>query len=72
MEAFGEAVATADEDALKEMLGANFRELIPPVGTDDRYRFLEAWARSHASRATTARWLGSPPAPTAGHCRFRS
>jgi hypothetical protein len=47
MEAFGEAVATADEDALKEMLGANFRELIPPVGSDDRYRFLEAWARSH-------------------------
>jgi len=47
MEAFGEAVATGDEDALKEMLGANFRDLIPPVGTEDRYRFLEAWARSH-------------------------
>ena len=47
MEAFGEAVGTGDENALKEMLGANFRDLIPPVGTDDRYRFLEAWARSH-------------------------
>ena len=47
MEAFGEAVGTGDEDALKEMLGANFHNLIPPVGTEDRYRFLEAWARSH-------------------------
>ncbi len=48
MEAFGLAVATGDEDALKDMLGEKFRELIPPVGAEDRYRFLEAWARSHA------------------------
>jgi Protein of unknown function (DUF2950) len=48
MEAFGQAVATGDEDALKGMLGEKFRELIPPVGAEDRYRFLEAWARSHA------------------------
>ena len=34
MEAFGEAVANNDEDALKAMLGANFRELIPPVGAE--------------------------------------
>jgi hypothetical protein len=48
MEAFGDAIATSDEDALKAMLGADFRELIPPIGSDDRYRFLEAWSRSHA------------------------
>jgi hypothetical protein len=47
MEAFGDAVATSDADALKEILGAKFRELIPPIGTEDRFRFLEAWARSH-------------------------
>ena len=48
MEAFGNAVAASDEDALKDILGANFRELIPPLGNDDRYRFLEAWSHSHA------------------------
>ena len=41
MEAFGQAVATGDEAALKDMLGEKFRELIPPVGAEDRYRFLE-------------------------------
>jgi len=50
MNAFGEAVAISDEAALRELLGPKFRELIPPVGTEDRMRFLEAWARSHAVR----------------------
>jgi hypothetical protein len=48
MNAFGDAVATSDEDALKAVLGADFRTFIPPVGAEGRYRFLAAWAKSHA------------------------
>ena len=48
MNAFGDAVATSDEDALKALLGADFRTYIPPVGAEGRYRFLAAWAKSHA------------------------
>lgn len=48
MNAFGDAVATSDQDALKALLGADFRTLIPPVGAEGRYRFLAAWAKSHA------------------------
>ena len=48
MNAFGDAVATSDEDALKALLGADFRTFIPPVGAEGRYRFLAAWAKSHA------------------------
>ncbi|MCC6608974.1 MAG: DUF2950 domain-containing protein [Burkholderiales bacterium] len=47
MNAFGDAVATSDEDALKSLLGADFRRFVPPVGADARYRFLSAWAKSH-------------------------
>lgn len=50
MNAFGEAVATSDDDAMKSLLGANYHELIPPVGAEIRYRFLEAWSQSHAIR----------------------
>ena len=48
MNAFGDAVATSDEDALKALLGADFRTFIPPAGAEIRYRFLAAWAKSHA------------------------
>jgi len=48
MEAFAKAVAAGDEAALRDQLGAKFREIIPPVDTADRQRFLEAWAKSHA------------------------
>jgi hypothetical protein len=48
MNAFGDAVATSDDDALKAVLGADYRTYIPPVGTEVRYRFLAAWAKSHA------------------------
>jgi hypothetical protein len=51
MSAFGDAVATSDDDALKALLGADYRTLIPPVGTEVRYRFLAAWAKSHAIKA---------------------
>jgi hypothetical protein len=48
MEAFGQAIAGGDEAALKDLLGEKFRELIPPVGAEDRNRFLEAWNRTHS------------------------
>jgi hypothetical protein len=48
MNAFGDAVATSDENALKAVLGADFRTFIPPLGAETRYRFLAAWAKSHA------------------------
>jgi hypothetical protein len=51
MNAFGSAIAMSDEDALKAVLGADFRTLIPPVGTEGRYRFLAAWAKSHGIKA---------------------
>ena len=41
-------IATNDEDAVKALLGADFRTFIPPVGAEARYRFLAAWAKSHA------------------------
>ena len=47
MEAFGTAVIDSDEGALRAMFGADFRQLFPPAGAELRYRFLEAWARSH-------------------------
>jgi hypothetical protein len=48
MNAFGEAVATSDDDAMKALLGTDYRTLIPPVGVEVRYRFLAAWAKSRA------------------------
>jgi len=48
MNAFGDAIATSDEDVLKTIFGADFRTFVPPVGADDRYRFLAAWAKAHA------------------------
>jgi hypothetical protein len=47
MNAFGSAVANSNETALKAMLGDQFRQLIPPVGAEDRQRFLQAWSELH-------------------------
>lgn len=47
MNAFGDAVARSDDAAVKMLLGQHYRNYIPPVGADIRYRFLEAWARAH-------------------------
>jgi len=47
MNAFGEAVTKNDDAALKALLGANFQDLIPPVGAQIREKFLAAWAESH-------------------------
>jgi Protein of unknown function (DUF2950) len=51
MNAFGDAVATSDEDALKALFGADFRTLIPPVGAEARYRFLATWAKAHTIKS---------------------
>ena len=51
MAAFGDAVARSDDDAVKALLGPDFRKYIPPVGVEIRYRFLEAWAKSHAIKS---------------------
>jgi len=48
MEAFGDAVARSDDERMEAVLGDDYRALIPPVGTEVRYRFLAAWAKSHA------------------------
>ena len=47
MEAFGAAVLENDEAAKQAILGKNYQAVIPPVGADVRYRFLEYWAQSH-------------------------
>lgn len=48
MNAFGNAIATNDEDALKTIFGADFRRIFPPATDEIRLKFLEAWAKSHA------------------------
>ncbi len=48
MDAFGDALARSDSEALKTIFGSDYRRFIPPVGDDDRLRFLSAWARAHA------------------------
>jgi len=51
MTAFGEAVIHDDEAALQDMLGADFRDLIPPIGAEVRSQFLAAWGKSHSVRS---------------------
>jgi hypothetical protein len=50
MSAFGDAVATSDDDALRRMLGSGYDALVPPLGAPARYDFLAAWSRGHAVR----------------------
>lgn len=47
MNAFGDAVLNDREDALRSILGNNFRDLIPPVGADVRHHFVDEWHTSH-------------------------
>jgi hypothetical protein len=60
MEAFGDALARSDSEAMTGLLGSGYRQYIPPAGADYRYRFLAAWAKAHAvkpqgdDRATVA------------------
>ena len=47
MEAFGAAIIDNDDAAKTAILGAGYQSLIPPIGTEVRYRFLEGWSKSH-------------------------
>jgi hypothetical protein len=48
MNAFGTAVANNDQQALRALLGADFRDVIPPLGAELRDKFLSAWQTSHS------------------------
>lgn len=48
MNAFIQAVAINDDDAVKGLLGEDYRSIIPPVGADVRSLFLAASAKSRA------------------------
>lgn len=45
--ALQQAIATQDEDALKHVLGADFRRFVPHASEDDIYGFLSAYAKHH-------------------------
>jgi hypothetical protein len=51
MEAIGSAIIDNDDAALRGMLGKDVRKLIPPIGSDVRYQFIEGWAKSHRIEA---------------------
>ena len=60
-DAFGQALATSDREAVARVLGPDYRQLVPGgVGQDEIYRFLAAWARKHEVVADGDRraWLG--------------
>lgn len=52
MNAFGHAVLNNDEAALRDMLGKNFRDVIPPVDAEVRKQFIHAWSESHSIQST--------------------
>ena len=53
--ALGDAIARSDQDALRKVLGNQYRTLLPPEGItqDDIYDFLGAWAAHHALEPET-------------------
>src|SRR3569623_84228 len=55
MNAFGEAIVKDREDALRTILGKDFRNLIPPVGAQVRDAFLTMWSKSHAIKPIDTR-----------------
>lgn len=51
MDALGDGVARSDTDTLKQVLGAQYRKLLPTqLDQQDIYDFLAAWANHHAIR----------------------
>lgn len=48
-EAFGNALSTSDQEAMKHVLGSNFEQFIPTknIGEEDIYDFLGAWSKGH-------------------------
>lgn len=60
-DAFGQALATSDREAMAKVLGPDYRQIVPGgVAQDDIYRFLAAWARKHDVIADGDRraWVG--------------
>lgn len=60
-DAFGDALATSDREAMAKVLGPDYRQIVPGgVAQDDIYRFLAAWAHKHEVVADGDRraWLG--------------
>jgi hypothetical protein len=47
--AFVDAIARSDGDAVRAILGADYRKLLPPgeISRDDKLDFLSAWAEGH-------------------------
>ncbi len=54
-EAFVDAIARSDDDAMRAILGANYRKVLPldEVSQDDKFDFLSAWAQAHRMVAQT-------------------
>jgi hypothetical protein len=46
-EAFVDGVARHDPDAIKVVVGPDYKKYVPHVNAEDVTRFLEAWAKSH-------------------------
>ena len=48
-EAFVDAIARSDDDAMRAILGADYRKVLPldEVSQDDKLDFLSAWAQGH-------------------------
>ena len=48
-EAFVDAIARSDGDAVRAILGADYRKVLPldNVSSDDKLDFLAAWAQGH-------------------------
>ena len=57
MRAFGQAVLVDDQAALTQMLGDDFRAIVPPVGDAARETFIRAWNVSHMVRMTNGHAL---------------
>jgi hypothetical protein len=54
MKALGDAVSGNNEPELRNLLGADFRQLLPPVGAELRDKFLNEWGASHTIKDTDA------------------
>jgi DUF2950 family protein len=50
MNAFGQAIVGPDRSALKDLLGAEFLDQIPPIGAAAHRRFIDAWNTAHGIR----------------------
>ena len=47
VEAFVDALASSDEEAMAKVLGSDWRKFIPPQDRENVYAFLAAWSQGH-------------------------